>query len=172
MVNAAPWFVIHTRPTREIFAREALLYKGYEVFLPTYRKAYGPVKRDCPLFPGYAFFRCSSGVLGKVITTPGVIRIVSFGRQPAVIPEEDIARIRTIIGSPMPYQPWRYLVDGTVVQVDDGPLKGLEGVLLKNNNGRPRLVISITILQRSTAVVMDENTSVTVVSIPRAVSWP
>jgi len=47
-----------------------------------------------------------------------------------------------------------YLQTGDLVRVLDGPMAGATGILLRSK-GQQRLVISVTILQRSVAVEVD-----------------
>src|SRR6266550_174131 len=54
----------------------------------------------------------------------------------------------------LPIHPWPFLKVGEIVRVEEGPLRGLEGVLL-NFKGRYRLVLSVTLLQRSVAVEVE-----------------
>src|SRR2546428_11618690 len=98
METRLSWLALHVRGRREAFVRDALAHKGYEVFLPTYDKqTYGgshPGMKEHPLFPGYLFCCFNPDLNGKIVTTSGVIRIVSFGETPAVVPQEEIVRIQ------------------------------------------------------------------------------
>jgi hypothetical protein len=52
-------------------------------------------------------------------------------------------------------QPWPYLEVGQRVRVNYGTLAGLEGILV-NLKGNHRVVLSVTLLQRSVAMEVDE----------------
>jgi hypothetical protein len=54
-------------------------------------------------------------------------------------------------------QPWRFLPCGARVRVENGPLAGVVGVLVSEPESR-RLIVSISILQRSIAAVLDDDT--------------
>jgi transcription antitermination factor NusG len=73
---------------------------------------------------------------------------------PAPIEEREIEEIRVVAASQLPLQPWPYLQAGDRVRVERGPLRGIEGTLLKTP-GRLRVVIGIELLQRSVAVEVD-----------------
>src|SRR5437016_5057779 len=120
MENCLPWFVLQLRPQREEAVSRALLLKGYEVFLPMRRER-------CPLFTGYLFCRLNPDLPAKIVTTPGVIRILGFGRKPIAVPEQEVATIQQIVSSNLTRQPWRYLPHGTLIRIETGPLKGVEG---------------------------------------------
>src|SRR5213592_3708640 len=80
------WFAAQVWVGRERQCEKHLAARGYEVFLPRYRDRRRWSDRvttvDRALFPGYLFCRMSLEVFGKVVTPPGLIRIVGDGRQP------------------------------------------------------------------------------------------
>jgi transcription antitermination factor NusG len=162
-----PWFAIQTKPRSEKKVDYLLRQKGYECFAPTYyqnRKwSDRTVKVHFPLFPMYVFCRLSSSVLGKVISTPGVLRIVGFSGKPAEVAIEEIEALQLLAQSNLLREPWKYLPDGTRVLVESGPLSGIHGITCQGENSR-RLIISVTLLQRSVAVQLDENTVVSVIA--------
>jgi transcription antitermination factor NusG len=83
--------------------------------------------------------------------TPGVTQIVGSNRTPIPVDEAEIAALQTSVASGLPSQPWPFLQVGDRVQIELGPLRGLEGILLEVR-GALRLVLSVTLLQRSVAV--------------------
>jgi transcription antitermination factor NusG len=97
--------------------------------------------------------------MDKAITTQGVTRIVRFGGKPAEIAVEEIEALQILAQSYCLKEPWKYLADGTKVIVETGPLAGVRGVICQSDNKR-RLVISVTLLQRSVAIQLDEGTVV------------
>ncbi len=169
MESGPSWYAFQLRPHREESVKTALLSKGYEVFLPTFRERRfrsGRIRiQERALFPGYVCCKFTPDLTGKVVTTPGVIRVVSFGRKPVAIPEEEITRIQAIVTSDLAREPWRYIPGGTSIRIETGPLRGVEGILI-DTNGNRRLVVSIGLLERSIAVSLDETTDFRVLSIP------
>jgi transcription antitermination factor NusG len=131
-----------------------------ESFLPLYRSRRRWSDRtrvmDLPLFPGYVFCRFHPESLLPVITTPGVVRVISAGVRPCPIADEEIAAIQSIISSGNEAEPWPYLQAGRKVRILDGPLFGIEGILIEVKNRR-RLVVSVQLLQRSVAVEVDRD---------------
>ena len=67
----------------------------------------------------------------------------------------EIAAIQAAVKSGLPREPWPFLEIGHRVRIEQGPLCGVEGILL-GFRGHQRLVLSITLLQRSVAVQVDE----------------
>ncbi len=111
----------------------------------------------------YVFCRLSPSALGKVVSTSGVIKIVGFGGKPAEVTLEEIEALQLLGQSNLLREPWRYLPDGILVCVETGPLKGVQGTMHKDEKGR-RLIISVTLLQRSVAIKLGEDTAVSVVA--------
>jgi transcription antitermination factor NusG len=161
-----PWFALQTKPRSEKKIDYLLQQKGYESFTPTYRRrrrwADRTVEIELPLLPMYVFCRLNSSAMGKAVTTPGVVRIVGFGGKPAEILMEEINALQLLARSPLLREPWRYLPDGTMVLVETGPLAGTRGIISHDDNCR-RLIISVTLLQRSVAIQLDENTVVSTI---------
>jgi transcriptional antiterminator RfaH len=159
------WYAIQVRPRYEMISRQALEGKGYQVFLPTYQqrvpcKGAQSSSREEFLFRGYLFCRLMADSTGKMVTTPGVIRVLGCGGKATPIPDGEISDMQRLIQSGMPRQPWRYLPAGSMVRIEQGPLAGLTGILVSCEKDR-RLVISVTLLQRSVAAVLEETTTLT-----------
>jgi len=102
--------------------------------------------------------------------SPGVVQVVGVGKTPLPIDEGEIGAIQAAVKSGLPSQPWPFLQVGNRVRIDYGPLCGLEGILLAFR-GRQRLVLSVTLLQRSVAVQVD-GAWVQPLPQPRACSGP
>lgn len=153
-----PWFAVQVRTQREEGVAEYMEGKGYDWFLPTYkrRKLWSDRIREVqvPLFPGYLFCRFNPQDRLPILKTPGVIQIVGYNRVPIPVDEGEIAAIQKLVASGVPNQPWPYLAVGDRVRIDSGPLRGLEGILT-SVKGNHRLVLSVTLLQRSVAVEID-----------------
>jgi len=153
-----PWYGLRVRSRHEHVALTVLRGKGYDPFLPSAkvrRRWSDRVKEtELPLFPGYVFCRLDTANRLPVLTAPGVVGIVGIGKTPQPIEEREIAAIRAVIKSGLSVRPWPFVHQGDRVRVDYGPLRGVEGVVTSADDG-DRLVVSVTLLQRSIAVEMD-----------------
>jgi transcription antitermination factor NusG len=158
--SGSSWYAIRVRPRWEKLVASALHGKDYDEFVPLYRKQSRWSDRvkeiDLPLFPGYVF--CRSGLSGRppLITTPGVIGILSFGGSPAIISDEEIEAIKTVVDSSVSAGPWPYLHEGRRVRIHRGALTGVEGLLVRVKNDW-RVVLSVEVLCRSVAVEIDRD---------------
>ena len=152
-------------------ALKCLISKGYGYLLPSYwqkrQRADRVVEKELPLFPSYLFcrFDLQNRVgLGRVVSTPGVRRIVSFGGEPAAVVDHEIEALVKLMATEMPREPWRYIPFGVRLRIDIGPLAGVEGIRQPNGSNR-KLVLSVALLQRSVAVTLAHNTMVTVLGL-------
>jgi transcription antitermination factor NusG len=91
-----------------------------------------------------------------VLMTPGVIQIVGAGKTPIHVEDEEIAALQRVGKSGIPTIPWPYLQVGHVARIEDGPLRGMTGVVIKIKSGM-KLVLSVNLLQRSIAVEIDRS---------------
>jgi len=161
-----PWFALQTRPKNERKVECLLKQKGYDCFTPVYRSkrkwSDRIVEIDFPLFPGYVFCRFNSSALGKAVSTQGVTRVVGFGGTPAEVAREEIEALQLLTRTDFLREPWKYIPNGTLVLVETGPLAGIQGIISTDEN-KKQLVISVTLLQRSVAIQLDEDTVISVV---------
>jgi len=154
------WVALQVRSRAEKLVAIALSSKGIEVFLPLYtarrRWSYRVKELQLPLFDGYVFCKLNLLYRMPVLTIPGVIQFVGIGKTPVPIEEAEIAALQSVIKSGLPSMPWPFLQVGQRVRVEHGALRDLEGILLQAK-GSHRLVLSVSLLQRSVAVEVDRD---------------
>ncbi len=155
---ALPWYVLLVKPRHEKAVARSLEIKGYEQFLPLYEKGSQLRKRrrhvQLPLFPMYVFCRFDPNSRLPVLTIPGVLSIVSFGRIPAAVEDGEVESIQRLAASGLTVSPHPYVEVGELAEVVSGPLRGVQGVLT-GYRGKSRLVLSISLLQQSAAVEIE-----------------
>jgi transcription antitermination factor NusG len=158
--EARHWFAVRVRSNQERIAIAHLRERGYEQFAPSYKSERRWSDRtkqiDQWLFPGYVFCRFDPGDRLAVLTAPGVVDLVGFGRAPEPIPDQEIERVRRMVESGLLVTPYPFLNVGQAVLIERGPLTGLEGILVELK-GRRRLVVSINLLQRSVSAEVDRH---------------
>jgi transcription antitermination factor NusG len=157
-LQSRSWYAVHVKTNFEKVAATILEGKNLEVYLPAYQKPRRWSDRikdvECPLFPGYVFCRFDVNNRLPVLTTTGVLSIVGAGRVPASISDEELSAVRMIVESGLAAMPWPFLRIGQRVVIRKGPLSGMEGILLAQRN-KYRIVVSISLLQRSIAAEID-----------------
>ena len=153
-----PWFALRVRSNYERVTAVHLRDRGFDEFVPTYKteRQWSDRKKefDLPLFPGYVFCRLNPDDRLPVLTIPGTVGLVGFGKGPAAIPDQEIESIRKMIGAGLLVAPWPFLSVGQGVLIERGPLAGVEGVLQEIKKTY-RLVVSIGLLQRSVSAEID-----------------
>ena len=157
-LDVPQWFAAQVWAGREQLSARHLSVRGYEIFLPCYLEQHRWSDRvktiERPLFPGYVFCRVAGEVLGRIITSPGVIRIVGDGTRPLPVDEAEMQALQRVIQRGLAAEPWESLRVGEHVTIARGPLSGVEGVVLRMHN-RHHLIVGITLLQRAVAVEID-----------------
>lgn len=155
-----PWFAVRVKSQHEKTVAATIRWKGLEEFLPLYKCRHRWSDRfksvELPLFPGYVFCRIDPACRLPVLTVPGVLHFVGLGRVPVPIDSEEIARIQAAVRSGLRLEPTAYLNVGQRVRLEDGPLTGLEGILIDVRK-QYRVVVSLTLLQRSVAVEIERH---------------
>jgi transcription antitermination factor NusG len=106
----------------------------------------------------------------QVVTTPGIVSILSINGEAATIPEFEIESVRRAVEWGNRVEPHPFLQRGDRVRVISGPLQGLEGILVRKKN-LYRLVLAVEILERSAAVEVDVSTVERVGSRPHTSPW-
>jgi len=129
--------------------------RGLDVFLPTVPR--WSVWKDrrkqihWPLFPGSCFARFDPISWSSVVNCNGIAGIVSFGGEPAKVPDDQIEGIRQLVTSELPYDPCPFAHAGTIVEVIRGPLKGLSGRLVRKGP-HAHFVLSVESVNQSVSV--------------------
>lgn len=155
------WYVVHTKPKQESRAFINLERQGFSCFLPTIPKkrvrgkSFEMVQE--PLFSRYLFIELDTTLSGKswapIRSTLGVSKLVTFGSEPArvnpglieLVRQQEHALAQTPVAQ---YQP------GDVVQIKEGPFKGLEAVY-QMDDGEMRAMVLIELLQKPTRLEVD-----------------
>jgi transcription antitermination factor NusG len=152
------WYALTVKPRSERTASQYLRDKGFAEFSPVYRARRRWSDRwkevELCLFPGYVFCRFSYEERLQVLGTPGINSIVGFAKTPMPVPEEEIAAIRTMVGSGRRVEPWPHLRAGERVRIKEGCLQGVCGALVREKD-RWRVIVSVDLLERSVAVEVD-----------------
>ena len=155
-----PWFALRVKSRSEKMVSTIARNKGFEEFLPLYQSRRRWSDRfksvDVPLFPGYVFCRLNPEFRLPLLTIPGVLSFVGIGKVPVPIDDAEIAAIQTAVGSGLLAEPYPFLEVGQRVRIAEGPLTGIEGLLVEVRK-QQRLAVSVSLLKRSVAVEIDRH---------------
>ena len=152
------WIAVYTKPRHEKTVENELLKKGFEVYLPILkqRRKWSDRKKwvELPLFRSYIFVKTEIKNSLFVLQTMGVVKVIKFGGEIAVIQNDSIQAIKLMIeGGYMP-EAIDYFVKGETVEVKSGPLKGLIGEVIRVDNS-DRLLVRVDAIQHSISVQID-----------------
>jgi transcription antitermination factor NusG len=153
-----PWYALWVRSRHEKSVAGILTSKGYQTFLPMHRSRRRWSDRiqevELPLIPGYVFCRFDALNRLPVMTTPGLVQIVSLGHTPEPVDSDEMNALITAVEAGVHLQLWPFLKTGQRVSIEEGPLRSLEGILI-STKGTDQLILSVSLLQRSVAVAVD-----------------
>jgi transcription antitermination factor NusG len=158
MFPTNPWYALQVRPRYEKQVAQSIGAKGIKTFLPMYlaRRHWSDRTKNLqlPLFDGYVFCQVEPDARLRVLVTPGVMHFVGVGKVPVPIDSLEMEAIERTVRSGLAAKPWPFMKTGDRVRVDEGPLRNLEGILMRIE-GNDHVVISVTLLQRSMAIRME-----------------
>jgi transcription termination/antitermination protein NusG len=161
---AGSWLALWTHSHCEQLVHDQIVEKGFCVFLPkvdVWSRRRG-VQRliQTPMFPGYLFLRLGHAMdkatYVEVSRVRGLVRVLGERwDRPAVVPNDEMQAIERVIAARQRVLPYPYLKEGQRARINKGPLAGIEGILVEAKPQRGLLVLSVHLLQRSVAVIVD-----------------
>ena len=89
-----------------------------------------------------------------ILSTPGVIDVVRAGNSPIPADAAEIEALRLAVNAHVPMERCSFLDVGNTVEIIEGPLSGLRGILV-NVRKSHRLVLSVKLLCRSVLIEID-----------------
>ena len=148
------WYLIHTKPRLEKTALENLERQNYRCYLPMLmaeklRKGQLTLTQE-PLFPRYLFIQLETGLSAlswsPIRSTKGVSRLVSFGNEPAKVPDALVEALKSH-EAVLQQQPVALFTEGERVQVTQGPFAGVEGIY-QMTDGERRVMVLIELMSK------------------------
>ena len=151
--NPTRWFCVHTRPRKECgaerYCRESL---GLNTYYPRLKrlKTIRRVKRWVvgPLFPRYFFCRLNLAQCFRAVQyAPQVVGVVSFGGLPTLVDDAIINQLKEWAGEAVDIVTVRPgFRPGDLVEIADGPLRGLQAVVLQEMSDQDRVAVLLSTL--------------------------
>jgi len=153
------WYAMMTHSRHENKVHKLLQEKSFECFLPLVSEVRQWKDRkqrvDIPLFSNYLFVRADmkSADRLRILGTPGVLQIVSYGAAPARVPCHEIDTIRAALACTSCKAHPTVMV-GQRVKVLNGCLSGVEGRVIRSS--RPlTIAINIGSIHQAISVQLD-----------------
>lgn len=141
-------YCLFCKPGQEQTAIADLKKKGYSTLAPLvvrWKKGEGGVRKStCRLLPGYVFFdaQCTpdwSYILGSL----GVIRVLKYDDGEYALRGDDLEFIEWLKKYDGTIEISRVIQVGSRIEFIDGPLKEMEGKVIKVNKSRKQVQISL-----------------------------
>lgn len=151
------WYALYTKPHKEHHVSSFLESRGFETYLPAIQVRKNGQRKTEPFFSCYLFVRMDlADAFPGVRWTPGLRRIVSFGGEPATVPDDAISLIRQRVAEmgELDYSGCRF-ESGEQVVIKDGPLKYFEAVFDRALSNRDRAMVLVDLLGRWTRCEVD-----------------
>ena len=156
------WYAVWLKSHFEQCVADQLSAKGFQTFLPqlpcwSIRRNEQQIVRT-PMFPGYLFVReaMDKDRYVDILKVRGIVRVLEDGwTRLTPVPDDEIAALQKIAEAEVPVFPHAHLKHGDRVRVIAKPLAGLEGIFIRDNASRGRLIVSVDLLGRSVAIEVD-----------------
>ena len=153
------WFAVCSKPRQEAVAEENLMRQGFYVYLPRLRirrRRRGQwIDSIEVLFPRSLFIRIDPvrQNLAPVRSTRGVIGLVRFGGQPAVVPDEVMDALLQCQDPTSGFHQENLTPysAGDRIKLVDGPFAGMEAVFAEPD-GEKRVIVLLELMGKTNQV--------------------
>lgn len=147
------WYVMHSKPQKEQWLLKQLDALDIDVFYPCLRHKSGKLtsRVSKPYFPGYLFVKVDLELTGTSMLEwiPGSLGLISFGGEPACVPEGLLQRIRCHLDEMNAAQV--RIVDslkpGDEVIIRSGPFAGHDAIFCTRLRDTERVQVLLKVLQ-------------------------
>ncbi len=152
------WYVVYTYPNVEKSVHAKITEMGVETFLPMQKvvKQWSDRKKKVtlPLFPNYVFVKTTPQRRFDLFGVKGLVRFVAFEGKPVAIPEQEIEMIRKMVGQVgVAFNASSTTGStGERVKIMHGQFAGTEGVIVREHDGKRRLVVQIKALKQTVSI--------------------
>ena len=151
------WWVAHTKARCEKSFATDLAGHGIAYFLPMIERVTfsGGRKRRgmMPLFSSYVFFCGSEKERHQALLTDRLCQAIVVKDQRKFVSE--ISCIHQVLRSGMTIDPYPSATVGRRCRIARGPLEGIEGTIVRRQDGAQRLVLQVTMLGQGAAVEIE-----------------
>ena len=150
------WFVLNTKPKKEFQVEKIFSEAGFETYYPKYLRE----KSIRPFFPGYAFIIFDHPSQYQLVKfTRGVKKIVGQGENPTPIPGEIILslRAREVNGLIELEKHGKEPEVGDMIEVAEGPLRGLKGIFKREIGDKERVMILLNFVSYQGQLLIEKN---------------
>ena len=160
-MNAVGWYVLYTKAQEEDRAEKNLTAWGIETFYPKIKKKQfnqftgKAIEFSRPLFPRYLFARFDiEKTLHKIYNTRGVDKVVGFNGIPTQVDDQVIALIQSKVAADGFVCLNDDLKRGDEVRINDGSLKGINGVFDRRMKDKNRIMVLLNTINYQASLIV------------------
>lgn len=156
--NSAAWVAFYTLARREKDLMRKLEAARIPFYAPMVKRrlhsAGGRVRSSyVPLFPGYVFCPVDDDQRRAALATNTVARWLPIPDSGMLV--SDLRAIKRLIDTEKPLTPEARIEPGQPVRVRSGPLRGMEGMVLKRR-GEERLLVAVRFLNQGASIELED----------------
>ncbi len=156
------WYIAYTLARHEKSIAHRLSLENMHCYVPLYSETrmwrQRRVEVSLPLFPCYVFVRMRFEARLRLLSVPGVVRLLTASGSAIIFPDEEMDALRSLLtkwkATPCPFHS-----SGRRVRLKSGPFAGLEGTILQRN-GKRKLIVTLDLI--ASAMLLDVDTEDTV----------
>lgn len=147
------WYVVHSKPQKEQWLYSQLSARQIEAYYPCVHVSNGKrySQQFKPYFPGYLFVNADLALIGVSVLQwiPGSLGLVSFGGEPASVPDGLLQRIRHRLDEMNGRQEdlLENLRLGDEVTIHSGPFAGYDAIFCTRLRDHERVQVLLRIIQ-------------------------
>lgn len=151
---AVIWYAMRSKPNKEDFLTRQFEAQGVQVYCPRIRvRVVNPRARKVrPYFPGYIFVQVDLEQTGwsALQWQPGAAGLVSFGGEPASVPDSLINAIRKRVDevNASDRDLIKGLSQGEIVTIQSGPFAGHEAIFDARLSGDERVRVLLKLINK------------------------
>ena len=151
------WYVAYTLPRHEKAVAQRLGTQNIASYLPLYSEVrhwkHRKIEVELPLFPGYVFVRMLLADKCRILSRPGIVRLLTVNGNMAVFPDEEMLNLQSSLAR-WNAKPYPFLISGKRIRVKSGPFAGLDGTIVRRN-GKRKLIVTLDLIHSSMLLDLD-----------------
>lgn len=156
--SGARWLAFYTVSRREKDLMRKLAAAGVPFYGPLIRRrlrSTGGRTRSShvPLFPGYVFSLADDEQRRAALATNSVARWIPVTDEAMLV--RDLRAVKQLIDADRPLTPEARLEPGDPVRVRGGPLRGIEGAVIRRR-GAERLLVAVRFLNQGASIELED----------------
>lgn len=155
------WFAIYVAFKKEKYAKQQLIKKGVETYLPlqkVIRQYERKVKKlEIPLINCYLFVRITKSEYVRVLETDYIFRFVKLGKDLIAIPDEEIEILRKVLNEKVEIEVEENIFQkGEDIIISSGNLTGVKGKLIAFQ-GKEKVVVQLDTIGYALQMELDKS---------------